>query len=145
MGTARSTFDVEAENAPVRRVLDLSEVAGRSESDVRTALGAPASRRTVSIRGTRHQAFFYRSPGGTEIEIVFAGGRAEWITLSHLSGVPFSGRALEAVGLAPASASFASGALLEWDNLDGLRELSVMPAPGGNRAETITAYVTRVP
>ncbi|MDQ6926974.1 MAG: hypothetical protein M3154_12170, partial [Candidatus Eremiobacteraeota bacterium] len=78
---ARSTFDVQAEDAPVARVIDLHSIAGRSAAEVRAALGAPSSQRSVVIRGVRLPAFFYRRSDGSQLEIVFAASRAEWITL----------------------------------------------------------------
>jgi len=65
------------------------------------------------------------------IEIVFIGGKADWITINALSKLDFSPGALESFGFAQASPTFRNDNVMRWTNLEGLHEVSLFPGSGG--------------
>lgn len=106
------------------------EVANHDPRAVERLLG-PGVRQPPepADRGVRPVTFMYHRPDS--VEVSFIRGRADWITY-YPSKLPYSPRALEALGLPPdVPPSFANEHVLEWKGLAGLREVRVFPGPGG--------------
>ena len=113
---ALTTFTASiAQAAPVVEVL---EIAGKSESEVAAYLGAPSS-----CGKSKYGKKCQYAKG--ETEIVFIKGKADWITVEGIDSIPFSKSALAAIGLERASPSFSNNFTLRWNNIQGLMEVSL--------------------
>ena len=69
-------------------MLDVHAFAGKAQADVAKVLGAP-SRKEKSKYGPK---LSYRDG---KVEVVFIDGKADWITVSGMSGVPFDSNSIE--------------------------------------------------
>ena len=99
-------------------VVDITQVAGKTESEVSTYLGDP-----TSCANSKHGNKCQYTKG--EMEIVFIGGKADWITVEGIDGVPFSKAALGALGLSEAPPSFSNQFTMRWERIQGLREVAL--------------------
>ena len=114
-----------AEPSPRGRVVvDVSKIAGKSQSDTSALLGAPVSCELV----TYGEKCFYRT-GNTEI--VFISGKADWITVGALDGAPYSSDVLPLLGLKKMDASFSNEHTIRWEEIPGLLEVSIFPGQSG--------------
>ena len=109
--------------------LDVRSIAGKSQHDVAEILGAPTSEDTtpplsVENASKRYPQLTYRNGA---VEIVFVDGKAEWITLNDMSNIPFSGRALSALGLPNRDPEIANQFVIRWSNIPGIKGLSLFP------------------
>lgn len=109
-------------------ILDLKQVAGRSEAEVASVLGDPTATDTARAGGRSFPKRIYRDG---DIEIVFVEGLADWLTIFGEGKLPFSNEALPALGLAEARPTFSNpAAVIRWENISGIREVSVFPGQG---------------
>ncbi|MGK0473191.1 MAG: hypothetical protein ACJAR0_003687 [Candidatus Azotimanducaceae bacterium] len=102
-------------------VVDVAKIAGMSQAEVATYLGKP-----LSCGPSKHGARCQYEIG--ETEIVFIGGRADWITIEGINHIPFSKTALRAIGLSESAPSFANNFTMRWNAISGLLEVSIFKA-----------------
>ena len=114
-------------------VIDVLKVAGKSQKEVASLLGAPSSC-SKSKYGTKCQ---YKKG---ETEAVFIRGKADWITIEGIDHVPFSQKALTAIGLKVSSPAFKSGYTLRWNSIQGLREVSIFKGSSSSDYAYIKAF-----
>jgi len=110
--------------APVSAIVDVPEIAGKSQKDVAALLGDPTSCETVK----KGEKCFFK-PG--ETEIVFISGKADWITVEALDSAPYSEDVLPMLGLEKTTAVLSNGNTIRWETIPGLLEVSVFPAQSG--------------
>ncbi len=113
---AIATFAATA--AYAEPIVDVLKIAGKSESEVASYLGAPKSC-GKSKYGNKCQYI------KGETEIVFIHGKADWITIEGIDSVPFSKSALAALGLKEANPAFKNNFTLRWNSIQGLMEVSL--------------------
>ncbi len=101
-------------------VIDITQIAGKTKEEVAAVLGAPDS---VSAAKGGEKAHYAKG----DTEIVFVRGKADWITVSALSAVPFTPKAIAALGLKETPPSFANSHVLRWKTLPGLLEVAIFP------------------
>ncbi len=89
-------------------VLDVQTIAGKAPADVTKVLGKPAQEEKTKY-GPK------LSYSDSKIEVVFINGKADWITISGMSSVPFDANAIEALGLKPAAPTFTSAFVIRWE------------------------------
>jgi len=89
-------------------VLDVQTIAGKAPADVTNVLGKPTQQET-----TKHGPKLSYNDGKTEV--VFINGKADWITISGMSAVPFDANAIEALGLKPVAPTFKSAFVIRWE------------------------------
>lgn len=108
-------------------LIDLTQIAGRSESEVAVLLGDPTGMETVPANGRSFPKKFYR--GG---DVVFVDGRADWITGFGEGKLPFSNDVLAYFGLPDAPPTFSNPPLtIRWENISGLREVNIFHGQNG--------------
>lgn len=99
-------------------VVDLSKIAGKSESEVAEVLGTPER-----TENTKYGKKNFYEPG--ETEIVFIKEKADWITIKGINEVPFDRSALSALGLEETAPTFSNSFTMRWENLNGILEVSI--------------------
>ena len=65
-----------------------------------------------------------------KVEVVFINGKADWITVSGMSGVPFDANAIEALGLKPEPPTFKNSFLIRWEPHSTYHSISVIGLNG---------------
>jgi AraC-like DNA-binding protein len=111
-------FILTATGASAEQVIDLTQVAGKSESQVSTYLGKPES---CSPSKYGQKCLYEKA----ETEIVFINGKADWITIEGLDHVPFNAKVLSSLGLKASAPSFSNSSTLRWNSVQGMLEVSV--------------------
>lgn len=112
-------------------VVNVPEIAGRSEAEVAQLLGAPKERSTTINNGKTYPALYYQEG---QTEVVYVDGKAEWISVRNLNRLPFSTGALPALGIANAGEpSYASAGVIRWEyrKYPPLHGIYLFPAQGG--------------
>ncbi len=99
-------------------VVDVLKIAGKSKAEVTTYLGKPSS-----CGNSKYGVKCQYVKGQTEI--VFIKGKADWITIEDIDGIPFSKDALQVLGLKNISPSFSNDIVIRWDSIQGLKEVSI--------------------
>ncbi len=103
-----------APTPPPAVVVNVPEIAGRSEAEVAHILGGAKERSTATHGGETYPALYYQEG---QTEVVYVEGKAEWISVRNLSHLPFSTEALAALGITNAGEpSFVSEDVIRWDN-----------------------------
>jgi hypothetical protein len=110
--------------------IKISDIAGKSPSEVAKILGSPTSTETVKPSGTPCPCPKQSYRDG-KIEIVFIAGKADWITINGLNNAPYSSETLTLFGIEQKPASFSNDSVMRWENIPGLSEVSIFPAQGG--------------
>ncbi|WP_293000096.1 hypothetical protein [Nevskia sp.] len=106
--------------APLFRMAD---VAGKTEDELRAALGPPEScETTLYSRRCRY------SPGNTEV--VFIDGKADWLTVNELGETPFDDALLGRIGLPSSRARNTDSGDKRWTGVSGLREVTAHGSDG---------------
>lgn len=109
--------------AAAEPVLEIEKIAGKNPIEVANALGKPSSHEK-----TKHGPKMSYKEG--KIEVVFIGGKADWITVSNLSGILFNANAIEAIGLKPSAPTFKSNVVMRWEPCGSYNSVSVFNANG---------------
>ena len=113
-----------AQEAHAQAIIDVMELAGKTEKQVSAYLGEPLSCSKTKC-GSRCQ--YERR----ETEIVFHDGKADWITIEGIDRVPFSEAALGSLGLKGASPSFVNPEIvMRWNSIPGLLEVNIFRGGG---------------
>jgi len=99
-------------------IVDVTKIAGKSEKQVAAYLGAPSSC-GKSKYGKKCQ--YHKG----QTEVVFIYGKADWITVEEIDQVPFSKAGLGALGLKEATPTFSNAFTMRWEQIQGLREVSL--------------------
>lgn len=110
-------FVFVATSLSAEQVVDLTQIAGKSESQVSTYLGKPES---CSPSKYGKKCAYQKA----ETEIIFINGKADWITIEGLDHLPFNANLLSSLGLKPASPSFSNSHTLRWNSVQGILEVS---------------------
>ena len=100
-------------------ILNVPKIAGKSEVEVEKEIG-----RANSCVQTKYgeQCFYEKA----DTEIMFIDGKADWITINKMNGLPYSKESLAALGLPVAEPVFNSASIMRWDNLAGILEVSLL-------------------
>ena len=112
--------------AQTKPFLNLASIAGKTPQEVEKVLGSPVSRQKTST-GT-HPLYLY---AGSNIEVVFTEGKADWIAIygtenpygGKLRQMAFDQSTLAALGLPIAAPKFSRSTHLRWDNYSGMKEI----------------------
>jgi hypothetical protein len=101
-------------------VIDITKVAGKTKEEVESVLGKPDS---TAIIKSGEKAHYTKG----DIEIVFVRGKADWITVSALGDIPFSPKALDALGLKEVPPTFGNSNVLRWTSFPNILEVAIFP------------------
>ena len=63
-------------------------------------------------------------------EVIFINGMADWITIGDLGGSPFEAATLARIGLGEVAPASADADAIRWENVNGIREIRLLPAAG---------------
>lgn len=108
--------------SPVK--VDVLKLTGKTVKEVNAFLGQPSSQEKIS-EGNK---LVYEQK---EVEVVFTAAKANLISIDNLESVPFTPSAITAIGLPPSKPSFASEAVLRWQNIQGIAEISIFRGQKG--------------
>lgn len=100
----------DAASAKTERFMNISAVAGKDTGAVSKVLGTP----TGTEKSKYGQRAYYKLKDGTEVEIVYISGKADWITIHPGSPVPFGPACGQAIGIT-VPPTFASSSVVRWD------------------------------
>jgi len=64
------------------------------------------------------------------IEILYINGKADWITVEGLEGIPFGAEALKSLGLSVEEPDVHDDKSMLWNDLDGLKEVTIFNTRG---------------
>lgn len=112
-------------------VVNVPEIAGRSEAEVAQILGGPKERSTAMYEGRTYPVLYYQEG---QTEVIYVDGKAEWISVRNLNHLPFSPEALPALGITNAGEpSFGNPAVIRWENrkYPPLHGIYLFPAQSG--------------
>ncbi len=90
---------------------------------------------------------WYLSPPARDtVEVAFPAGKAEWITVYRLIGVPFNAEAIRALGLPGVVPSHSvPNFSYKWDNVAGLKEVDLFNDAAGGGIHYAFIVVSRDP
>ena len=111
-------------------ILDVRTIAGKDPAEVTKVLGEPCQQEKTK-QGPK---LSYR---GGKIEVVFINDKADWITISDMSGVSFDDDAIKALGLKPERPTFKGTFVIRWEPHTTYRSVSVFAHNG----KTDYAYI----
>ena len=103
-----SLFAVTTLVASAAPILDIRTIAGKAAADVSKVLGKPTGQEK-----TKYGPKSIYKDG--KIEVVFINGKADWITVSGMSNVPFDANAIEALGLPPETPDLRNAIVVAWE------------------------------
>jgi hypothetical protein len=122
-----------AHEAPI---LDVKRIAGKRMEEVESILGQAVH----CEDGKYGRKCDY---GRGDIEIVFIGGKADWISVDSIAGADLSENPLHLLGLTSRPPVIENEYVMRWDDGDGLLSVTIFKS-GGNSASS--AYIkTRTP
>ena len=118
-----------AATAAQAKIIDLMTIAGRTPAEVARVLGRPTKIEKVKPFGTGCNPcdkVYYK---GGMFEIVYIRGRADWITIKNLKGVPMNKYALPHFGL-PIKDPTQGNENIEWTNFSSLVKIVLFSYQG---------------
>ncbi len=98
-------------------ILDVLEVSGRSQEEVAALIGQPAD------CDDTYQGVSCRY--GATVEVIFIGGRADWIQVTPPEEISFEPTALRYIGLLPTLPLVRNPFRMHWDRHQGLAVVSL--------------------
>lgn len=111
---------------PVKVVIDIPSIAGKTADEVSTYLGSPIECHQIKSGETRGEKCTYKK---AETEVVFIDGKADWITVSDMNGAPFSPPAITALGLPETRPGHRNKYSMRWNDISEIKQVSIFPAP----------------
>lgn len=122
--------------------VNVPAIAGKDEATVRAALGEPSSVDTVREANRELLALLFR---GDTIEVVFVGGRADWITVT--APLPMGTQALAALGIPHMEPTVRTmyGDMVRWEDQGGFREIGVARGASPDTAHYAYVWVNSKP
>jgi len=114
--------------APVAQLVDVPTLAGKDEAAVAKLLGKPAGGDKTKYGPKK----LYKLRG-TDVEVVFINGKADWLTItpSKDAPVPFGPACGQAIGIpAGIGPDHVTSQAITWNNAPGLLSVTASPAGG---------------
>ena len=99
-------------------VIDIPKIAGKEPAAVEKILGKP----TEGEKTKYGKTLVYQTG---KVESVYINGKADWITVNGLKGVPFGETATKALGLDAAKPTFSGPAVIRWEPAGKLLSVAV--------------------
>ena len=118
--------------------LNVPQLARRTPAEVARVLGAPAA--SAENRHSRHQTLNYRNG---DVQVVFVGGKAEWIKVNKAGGLKFSKDALTRLGLPRKRPTSMGNDAISWDNINGVREVTMRSNGAGGVSSVLICMETQ--
>jgi hypothetical protein len=104
-------------------VVDIPKIAGKEPAAAEKILGKP-----TDGEKTKHGKTLIYKKG--KVEIVYINGKADWITVNDLNGVPFDESATKALGLDLAKPTFKGPMAIRWEPAGKLASVAVFELEG---------------
>lgn len=111
--------------AQASSAVDIPKIAGQSMKQVGEQLNATPT----CVKNKRGTKCDYQDG---RFEIVYIGGKADWITVNSLEQVPFTETAITRLGFSQKAPSFRSPIVIRWNDLPGVVEVSVFKGQTGS-------------
>ena len=105
-------------------IVDIRRIVGKPEAEVSKVLGPSA--KCEKIKQGKKCA--YRNG---HLEVVFIGGKADWMTINGLSQTRFSPSALTAIGLEEREPTVRTPFLMRWEPTQGFKSVSIFKGKTG--------------
>lgn len=105
-------------------VVDIPKIAGQSIKQVDELLKA----KPTCAKNKRGMKCDYNDG---RIEIIFINGKADWITVNDLTQIPFTDAGITRLGFGEKSPAFRSPAVMRWNGLPGVLEVSMFKGQAG--------------
>lgn len=119
--TPAASSPTHEETAP--SLLDVPAIAGKRPDEVESVLG-PANSKEETKQGPKH---CYRDGA---VEVVFIGGKADWITVNPASPLPFAKESLARLGIPASDPSFGNENVIRWEPCGDYVSVSLFPDAG---------------
>ncbi len=119
-------------------VLNVPLLARRTRDEVARVLGTPAD--SSESRRSRHQTLSYQNG---DVLVVFVDGKVEWIKVTRPTGLMFSKDALTRLGLPPKRPTWIEKDAMSWDNIHGVREVTVRSNGAGGVSSVLICVETK--
>ena len=129
----------ETSQIDITPILILSNVAGKTKSEVEGALGTGSGTEVVINNGVSYPKEIYLNG---QIEIVYVNEKADWITvyfqelfyeeLSSFQKAAFRPSVIRYLGLEEKEPASSSAANMRWDSIPSILEISAFPNDLGN-------------
>ena len=104
-----------------RLAFNVPSIARKTAAEVERVLGRPDKSSSTWLGGKVKQTYHRGA-----VEVVFVGGRAEWIKIFETRGLPFNQQALTKLGLPPRKPTYVNrDRVMSWGNICNLREVSL--------------------
>lgn len=123
---------------PIKIVVDLPSIAGKKKVQVDSVLENP----TFSGWGEHIMWYTYRNG---KIRIGYINGKSDWIMIDSLDSIPFLASSIKAFGLSMRTPTLSTDNSFLWNNFPNFKEITLVKALKGNRAESACIYVATVP
>lgn len=118
-----SALQLLAFQAAASTILDLPQLAGRTQAEAASALGKPDR-----CDSTKHGPKCRWRDGA--LEVVFIDGKADWITVKGLSG-KVRREALGQLGLPQPNPDFVTTGEMRWTQIPGFRQVQLFGTKDG--------------
>ena len=119
-------------------VLNVPLLARRTRDEVARVLGTPAD--SSESRRSRHQTLSYHNG---DVLVVFVDGKVEWIKVTRAKGLMFSTEVLTRLGLPPKRPTWIEKDAMSWDNIHGVREVTVRSNGAGGVSSVLICVETK--
>lgn len=110
--------------AQASSAVDIPKIAGQSMKQV----GEVLKTKPMCAKNKRGTKCDYNDG---RIEIIFIGGKADWITVNRLDQVPFNDGAIMRLGFSERAPAFRSPVVMRWNGLPGVLEVSMFKGQTG--------------
>jgi hypothetical protein len=105
-------------------IVEIKRIAANPEAEVSKVLGPSAKCETIK----QGKKCAYRNG---QLEVVFIGGKADWITINGLSQTRFAPSAINALGLEEREPTVRTPFLLRWEPTQGFKSVSIFKGSTG--------------
>ncbi|MFC3460058.1 hypothetical protein [Massilia haematophila] len=105
-------------------IVEIKRIVGKPEAETSKVLG-PSAKCEAIKQGKRCT---YRNG---QVEVVFIGGKADWMTINGLSQTKFSPSALTAIGLEEREPTVRTPFLMRWEPTQGFKSVSIFKGSTG--------------
>lgn len=115
--------------APAAQLVDVPALAGKDEAAVAKLLGKPVGGEKTKYGPKK----LYKAAQGTDVEVVFINGKADWLTItpSKDAPVPFGPACGQPIGIpAGVGPNHVTAQAITWNNAPGFLSVTASPVEG---------------
>ena len=127
-------------NFPIqaRTVINIPDIAGKTPEQVAKILGKATKTKMVKPSRTPCPCPKHIYKNGA-VEVMFIGGRADWITVNELGAASYTKATLALLGLPIKKPTISNSFVMRWENIPGFFEVFLFPMSNGK--DVFYAYI----